>query len=232
MILEEVNGNYLKEIIMSWKNLLSKPNNNFYLFCCLSAVYLLLTWVTNTIIFTDSTYVSLWSERLTADRAMQLLESNKKVKWIAYLFIPLFLYLKMVLVASTLKSGFYMIGVEARFTEVFRVVLVAEVIPLLALFIQFVYFLLNGIQSMDQLNSFAPFSLLSMLDKDKVPNYLLYPLRMVSLYEIAYWVLLAIGLRTSLQKPLTKSLAFVASSYGLALLLWATFIVFIQVHVN
>jgi hypothetical protein len=207
-----------------------KCNENFYLFFSFSISYLLLTWVTNTYILTDSTYISLWSDRLSVDRAIQLLESNKRNRWIGYLFVPVFLYIKVLIVAFTFKSGFYLSNIEIPLRHIFKIVLMAELVPVIGLLIQFVYFLLNGVSSIEQLNSFAPFSLLSLFNENEVPVYLSYPLRLLSLYEIAYWILLAIGLKEYLRKSFTKSIGLVASCYGLGLLLWVVFVVFIQVQ--
>lgn len=215
---------------MTSMNLKLKCNSNFYLFLSIAFVYLFLTWVTNKFIITDNIYISLWSEKLSTDRAIQLLEKTKKIEWVAYLLIPVFLYFKLLLIAFTFKSGFYVSNTEVPFDQIFKIVLMAELIPIVALFVQFAYFLLNGVESMEQLNSFAPFSLFSLLNSDELPVYFSYPLRLISLYEVAYWILLAIGIRANLQKSFVKSLGFVASSYGLGLLLWVAFVVFIQVQ--
>ncbi len=204
----------------------------FYLFLAISVVYLLVLYLTNTLILTDEVYVRLWSDQLSSGRLEKMLEVNKRMEWVIYVLTPVLLFLKFLLITLAIQAGLFIYNIELPFKKVFNIVLFAEIVPLLATVIQFGYFLWKGVDSFDQINSFSPLSLFSFLHLKDVPSYLEYPLQVVNLFELGYWLLLAIGLKIFLKGSFGKAFKLVASSYGVGLLLWVVLIVFIQIQTS
>jgi hypothetical protein len=204
----------------------------FYLFLGISVVYLLVLYLTNTLILTDEVYVKLWSDQLSSGRLEKMLEVNKRMEWVIYVLTPVLLFLKFLLITLAIQAGLFIYNIELPFKKVFNVVLFAEIVPLFATVMQFVYFLWKGVDSFDQINSFSPLSLFSFLRLKDIPSYLEYPLQVVNLFELGYWLLLAIGLKIFLKDSFGKAFKLVASSYGVGLLLWVVLIVFIQIQTS
>jgi hypothetical protein len=204
----------------------------FYLFLAISVVYVLVLYLTNTLILTDEVYVKLWSDQLSSGRLEKMLEVNKRMEWVIYIVTPALLFLKFLLITLAIQAGLFIYNIDLPFKKVFNIVLFAEIVPLLATVVQFGYFLWKGVDSFDQIDSFSPLSLFSFLHLKDIPSYLEYPLQVVNLFELGYWLLLAIGLKIFLKGSFGKAFKLVASSYGVGLLLWVVLIVFIQIQTS
>ncbi len=57
-------------------------------------------------------------------------------------------------------------------------------------------------------------------------------LQLVNLFEIAYWLLLADLLKKIINRPFWKSFEFVLSTYGVGLLIWTVFVVFLTLNLT
>jgi len=202
----------------------------FWLFAAISGLYVLIVWLTNTYLLTDEVYMRLWGGQLSSDRLQKMLDVNKKMQWIVYIAMPAIIYLKLLLIVLAIQAGLFLYEIELPFKKIFNIVLFAEIIPLLTTAIQFIYFLYRGVNSFDEINSFTPLSLLSIFGAGHLPSYLDYPLQVINVFELAYWILLAVGLKMYIGKSFGKSLRLVASSYGVGLLLWIVLVVFIEVQ--
>jgi len=79
---------------------------------------------------------------------------------------------------------------------------------------------------------FQPLSLLELFDKSKVSTFLIYPCSLIGVFELLYWLVLAWLLGGVADKPFGSSLKTVASSYGIGLLLWVLFVMFLTVNLS
>jgi hypothetical protein len=59
-----------------------------------------------------------------------------------------------------------------------------------------------------------------------------YPLYAINLVELIFWLLLARGIQYLLNLDFSRSILFVGYTYGLGLMLWMLFIVFLQVSLR
>lgn len=203
---------------------------SLYLFIIFALAYLIVSLLTNTFILTDEFYASLWSDQFSSERISEMLETSGKMEIIIYILTPIAFYLKLLVIAGSIQAGLYLSDIEIPFRNVFKIVLIAEIVPFLNAAIQFIYFLYTGASTAEQINSFAPLSLISLIPAESAPSYLAYPLQLINVFELVYWVLLAIGLKLYLGKTFAKTFRLIASSYGVAFLLWLLLIVFIQVQ--
>ena len=92
----------------------------FYIFLALSSCYLLISYFTNNYLLTDDFYVSIWSEEFSSDRVEQLLSTTKRIEWVIYLLTPIFLFLKMLLIAVSIQAGLYLGNIELSFKKCSR----------------------------------------------------------------------------------------------------------------
>jgi hypothetical protein len=205
---------------------------SLFLLASVAFLYLLIGYLSNTLIFTEDFYINAWSENFSIVRIQKLLEFNKKWTWIVYLLTPLVLCFKMIIITFMIQARLFLKESSYSFKKVFKIVLIAELVPLAYALLQFGYFLFAKPHSFDDINSFAPLSVVSLLNSKELPGYFSYPLQYISLFEIAYWIILAIGLRTYHGSSFSKNLKIVASSYGIGLLLWMILIMFIQLQVS
>jgi hypothetical protein len=82
------------------------------------------------------------------------------------------------------------------------------------------------------IQTFYPLSLLNLLEVKDIPQWLLYPLQVINIFEVLYWLILAYGLSLVAKERLPKMLWLVAFSYGIGLFVWVVFITFITINLS
>lgn len=201
-----------------------------YPFVAFIFLYLSITYLTNLFVLTDSFYYSSFQDRLSAEGINNLISSLKRFQWVGYLLIPVVIFLKLLVISAVIYAGVVIFDQKILFKECLRIVMVAECVPLLAALIKFGYFLISGPSTVQEMQVFYPLSVLNILHPRQLPSYLIYPLQQLNLFEIIYWLLIAVGIRTFIKKSFGYSLKIVVSSYGVALSVWVLFVVFINLQ--
>lgn len=205
--------------------------NKYFYFLIFISVMLLISYASSTILVTEDLIFDFYGEQLTYERIEKLIESSAKWQWVIYVILPIYYLLKFFIVAVCLYAGALLMGYSVPFNKVYHVAMFSELVFLILPVTKLLWF---GVFFTDytihDLQDFFPLSLLSLVDRDTVEFWLLYPLQLVNVFEIVYWLLLAYGLYSLTKEPYSKMLGLVASSYGLGLLLWTIFIVFLTVN--
>ena len=117
-----------------------------------------------------------------------------------------------------------MAGVKLSFRGIWKFVMIAEIIFILPELIRLLWFLvLEQPESFRAIENFHPFSLLSLMDADKLSPKYHYPFGAINLFEVAYWFVLALGIHTLCRRSYTTSLGIVLGSYTLGFFLWLGF---------
>lgn len=142
-----------------------------------------------------------------------------------YLWTPLGLIWKFTLTAFTLWIGAFMAGIKLPYKSLWQFAMVAEIIFILPELIRLLWFLVITPESFMAIQNFHPLSLFSFVNPDQVAPKFHYPLAALSLFEVAYWFLLALGVQLVSKRNFTSSLFVVLGSYTLCFLLWLTFYV-------
>ena len=75
------------------------------------------------------------------------------------------------------------------------------------------------------------FSLLSLLGQNSVPKWMYYPLQTVNVFEIIFVLLLGYGI-SYLKDEEKPNIGFVLSTYGVGLIFWVLFVVFIMINIG
>jgi hypothetical protein len=112
-----------------------------------------------------------------------------------------------------------------KFGQCFNISIKADIIFLFELMLKINYFSIveaNSIQEID-----IHFLSILQLIGFNIDIYMTYPLGILNLFELAYWFLLASFFSNYTKKSFWTSLGFVAKTYGIGLLLWILFIMFI-----
>jgi hypothetical protein len=188
--------------------------------------------VSNWILLSDDVYYNTFGEQLPFEKIDELIDVNKKWNWLIYVILPVVYSVKFFLVAGCLFIGILLGSFDVSFKTVYKVVMVAEFIFLIPPIIKVYWFgFFNTNYSLIDLQYFFPLSMLSLFEISEISSWLLYPLQTLSVFEIAYWLVLAYGLHLITKEKYGGMLGLVASSYGVGLLVWVVFIVFISVSI-
>ena len=215
---------------MLTQNKTSRNYESTLLWISLILLYLLIQYLFNSFVLNETFYRNTWSQSFSMSRVEKMIDLNKKWNWVMYMLSPLMLTLKLLFVTFLIQARLFLSESDYTFKKIFRIVLVAEFIPLGFAIIQLGYFLFVSPSNMDDLNNFSPLSIMNFFKPNTIPGYLSYPLQSINFFEAAYWILLILGLKSQLGNSFGKNFKLVATSYGLGLLLWIVFVDFIQLQ--
>lgn len=203
-----------------------------HLFVGLLALQLLLLFSIDYLLVSDDLYYVFFNQ-LDTDRISSMIESGKKWKWLSYVLIPVFLIVKLFLVSICLSIGGLLTRVEDGFRQFFKAVVYAEFIfltPVILKLIWFVFFDVN--YSLEDLQYFSPLSAFSFFNPEEIEPWLVYPIQLLNIFELFYWLALAYQLKDVLGKSFKASLGFVAATYGVGLFIWVVLITFLIVTIT
>jgi len=203
-----------------------------YLLLFYGAVYALMTLLNNHYILKSSLYYNSLGAQLTAGQVTGIFETLKKWELVSCLLSTLIVPLKALLVSACIYTAIVLGNDKISFATVFRIVLVAELIPVLAALVRICWFLIYPASTLQDIQYFYPLSLLSLFKAGSLPAYCLYVLQQMNVFEGLYWLALAFGLRQFVRRSFGESLRLVSVSYGLGLFVWIVIIVFVQLQIS
>jgi hypothetical protein len=182
-------------------------------------------------LMSDALFYDNFAEQLIAEKIEAILAQMHKWAWINYIVIPLIYLIKFTLVALVLLTGFFFFDKKVDFSQIFKAVILAEIVFLLVPIINLLWFMFVQTQyTFQEIQYFHPLSVLQLFDAKSLPKWQIYPLQLFNVFELIYWVLLAYWLKKILNISLNKSMEVVASSYGTGLILWVVFITFLSLN--
>ncbi len=185
----------------------------------------------NTFLISDTLYYNSFSEQLTAEKIEEAFSFNQKWAWLGYVFIPIIYLLKFSFISLVLLTGFFFIDKKVSFSLLFKAVMLAEIPFLLVPLIKLFWFLFIQTQyNFNDLQYFYPLSALQLFEIKTLATWQIYPLQLLNVFEMVYWVLLAYWLKRLLNITLTKGMEVVIASYGTGLLLWVVFVTFVSLN--
>ncbi|WP_028298335.1 hypothetical protein [Olivibacter sitiensis] len=206
---------------------------NTTLFTVLIAVSAVCTYIISQQLLTKEVYYNSMSGQLSIDQINNLLNTQEQYQWLSYVLLVLFSAIKYALIATVLYTGVYLSGYKARFGQVLKVVLLAELLLLLPLIIKICWFsFVQTNYALEDIQYFYPLSALSLFDVQHLDNIWIYPFQLLNVFELAYWLVLAWGLQQVIQKDYDSSLMLVVKSYLPALGFWIVLVMFLTVTLN
>jgi hypothetical protein len=180
----------------------------------------------NYILFDDALYYNAFGDILGAEHIEQLIEQQKFYKNLSYLLIPLILLIRPFYTATCLVTGAVLSEQKLKFKQSFNIALKADAVFLLEVMIRIIYLSIVGTNSLQEIG-IPLFSVLQWLGVDNVAPYLSYPLGILSVFELIYWILLSIFISIHTKKKFWSSFYFVLSTYGIGLLLLVIAVIYI-----
>jgi len=138
--------------------------------------------------------------------------------------VPVFLLWKFLLTTFLLWIGCFMFGYKLTFAQLWKWVIFSELIFILPEAMKVVWFtVFQPEPTFQDYQAFYPFSLVNLVDYNAVHSRWLYPLKSLNTFEIAYQVLLIIGIFLLSRKKWRISVYVVLSSYTLFFFIWLIF---------
>lgn len=145
-----------------------------------------------------------------------------------YIWTPFSLLWKFTVIAFVIWVGAFAWGYKVSFRMLWQFVLVAEVVFIFPELIKLLYFISPTDQlTLDQIRSFYPLSVLSLVNEENIHPKYYYPLSVLNIFELLYWVLLILGFHTISRRSIEESTLVVLSSYCLCLFVWLAFYILV-----
>lgn len=185
------------------------------------AVYALLSvlfiYIINDIIITDPKYFTGGNNHSV--------RAFRNVYKVIYFFYPIYLFVKIVIISFFIKMSLSFFKFkEVKFMLIFTLVLIAEFVFLIPNLSEIIWFLFIHTQyTMEEVDSYSFLSLVGLIDSSGISSAYIYPVKLVNLFEVLYWILLIVGIKEITQSSGKQSFKIVASSYGLLLLVIIVF---------
>ena len=186
----------------------------------------------NTQVLTEGVYFQTFGAHMPTAQMDRLLRIRRGAAWLSYAFIPVSVMVRVGFTALCVLIGAVLVEYDLTFARAFKVALVADVAFVAAAYVKTGWLAATHVETVTQAASFAPLSLLSLVGSQGLSAWMLYPLQLANVFELLYWIILALLLRAALQRSFGSMLRFVAASYGLGLLLYVIAVMFIAVNLG
>jgi len=198
-----------------------------------SFIYIFSAWWIRSSVLTDEVYLNSVGANADPTKVYSIIDLQHRFGPLIYSMVPVGLLLRTAAVAFCLLAGALLGGHKLSFGTAFKIGLFAEsAFVAYALLKLLLLAFSHPVSRLQDLQEFAPLSWYSIMSPAAVPRWLMYPLQTLNLFEIAYWFLLAAGLRYFLGQPLGKMLILVLSTYGIGLLGWITSVEFLTINAS
>ena len=199
---------------------------------------ILIVYLLNHILSINDLLLNSLGENLSISQLEYIYDFQKKWQWVSYVVIPLLILIKTTLISSSLYIGtFFYSKIKITFKQLFNAVVKAEFVFLAVVILKMVWFyFFQTSYTLEDLQYFYPLSALNIVGYKGLEAWFIYPLQVLNLFELAYWLLLSyfIGKLAFTEKdkgkPMDLGFKIVASSYGSALLLWVVVVMFFTLN--
>ncbi len=174
------------------------------------------------------------TDQLSIKKVDELFATARKWQLVGYLLIPALLFIKTHLVAAVLNIGTFFFEKKIAYKKLWSIVLKAEFVFVAVILIKtlWIYAFTNG-YSIEDIQGFYPLSMLSIVGNESIEPWYAYPLQTINVFEIIYWIVLALLLDKTLKESKANTgFKIVASSYGPALLIWVVGIMFFTLNMS
>jgi hypothetical protein len=207
--------------------------NAWLVFGVICFVSVFFNWYLQQQVLTDQVYTYSLGGQVNPDKLAAFLQGQHRMAVLSYLLIPAVLLVKMVLVTLCLLTGLLLTSQKVSFSTLFRIVLFAETAFVASTLLRLLLLAFShNVESLGQYMAFAPLSLFNFFHAQSVPNWLVYPLQTLDVFQALYIYLLAKGLSVYFKRSVPQSVELVLGSYGVGLFTMMILFAFISITFN
>ena len=194
---------------------------------------IILNFCFKTILGFDELVINSLAEQLTTKQIEKALNFQQKWEWIAYLLLPLLLIIKISIIALILDVGCFFFDKEIKYKKLFNIVTKADFVFLGVMILKTIWFyVFQQDYTLEDLQYFYPLSALNIVGYEGLETWFIYPFQVINLFEFAYWFILASLISKELKTTTSKGFSIVASSYGVALVIWVVGVMFFTLNMS
>ncbi len=206
--------------------------NPWIIFVLSSILYMLISFSMNEFIISRDLYYNTYADQLSADRIDKLINIKARWEWTDYVFIPVILFCKILVITFSIEIGAILLDYKVRVIKIFHVVIIAEAVIIIAQVIRNISLFFIDFDTLDEIYNFYPLSVLNLINDRNLDMWLIYPLRLVNVFTGIYFIVLISGLSHVLKKRPLGTLLFTLSTYGLCFSVWIMLIMFLSIYLS
>ncbi len=145
-----------------------------------------------------------------------------------YLTIPLIYAWKFTILGLVIWMGCFLFGYRVTFSQCWGIVIIAEFVFIIPELIKIIWFLfIQSDPNFYDFQSFYPLSVINLVDYREIPDEYKYPFKALSLFEILYWYILALGIKHYGKRGMKPAWTIVLAFYVPIFLLWLLFYIIV-----
>lgn len=202
-----------------------------FIFYCL--LLTAITYMAQSFLITSDVFHNSYAEQLSYDRIEEMIDGQSKYAWVGYTIIPLISAIKFFLVACCLMVGSMFFDIKLKFSEAFKIALLADVVFIIPMLIKVFWFLVVQKEYILQdIQMFSPLSVINLFGAQNIGVLWFYPLQTLNLFELAYIFLLGYLVYQFAAKNYEKGLNMVIVSYIPGLVIWIILVMFVTLNLN
>ncbi|WP_025141503.1 hypothetical protein [Pedobacter jeongneungensis] len=203
------------------------------LFITILLLTLTLIYIFNSLLITQEAFYNTFQNQLENETIDEIFDIEVRHLWISYIFIPVWLLLKIFIITLCLQAGLLLNNSKLKFSDTFRIALTAEFIFLIPQLIKLIWFLFFKTDyTLSDIQQFYPLSALNLFKIENLSALFIYPFQTFNVFEILYWILLAGGIKQAMGTDINHGIKVVFSGYIPALVLWIICVMFITVSIS
>ncbi len=206
--------------------------NSYLYFFFLSIIICLINYYINHYYVTEELFYQTYSGQLGSDRILSLFNKSKSFAYLTYLFVPVFLLIKVTYSSIFISISEYFATDKINISNNFNFCLKSEIVFTISLIVKILLleFVIN-LNSIYGLN-FIPLSLPNLFKSTQIPPWLFYPLQLINIWEILFIAMISYLFSLINQVSFKKGLSIAGGAYLCGLLFWAIFVSFITVQIS
>lgn len=181
----------------------------------------------NNLIYAD------FSEKFTGNVLESVFQQTRNWQLIGYILLPILLFVKTQIIAGILGIGAFLFNKKISHGRLWNIVLKAEFLFLLVGVLKIIWFyFFRTNYTLEDIEYFYPLSMLNIVGYKNVEPWYIYPLQTLNVFEMFYWIILALLIDKELEIKDNIGIKIVASSYGPALFLWVVGVMFFTLNIS
>jgi hypothetical protein len=141
--------------------------------------------------------------------------------------------IKTLLISFLLDVGCFFFNYKLKYKKIFEIVVIAEFVFLLVYVYKIIWFYhFKSDYNFEDLQYLYPLSAINITGYENLDPWWVYPLQVLNLFELAYWLILAYLLSKELKVKFDRGISIVGSSYGVALTIWVMGVMFFTLNMS
>lgn len=179
-------------------------------------------------IFTDDFYSDAFGYNQEFEGIQNIMNRDKSQECLNYPIAFIVVLFPTLMIAFALNIGAVFSEYKIRFTDLFKITLKAQLVFAINYLIATVLKWQGLVERhFGNINNNYDFQSLAYFFKD-LPFWAMYSLQNINITEIMHILIMSYGFAWLTQKKYSKSIGFIMLFYGIALLVWIIFTVFLQ----